>query len=132
MPIETIRKIEELGEGQKLTARFKGKEYHAEVVKQEDGKFIVRSNRKDYTSLSTAARAITGGAINGWAFWSRDEDYKAKATAKAEAKAEPKPARKPKAEAKPRAIRRVKNDAEQAPEDAPEADTAAEPFEEAS
>jgi len=85
MGISAIRKVEELGEGTKLVARYKGKDYRAEVVKLEDGTFKIRHQRKDYSSPSAAGKAITGGAVNGWKFWSLEgteaEKPEAKATA---------------------------------------------------
>lgn len=122
MPIETIRNVEELGDGTKLVARYKGKEYRAEVVKLEDGKFAIRSGRKEYTSPSSAGKAITGGAVNGWVFWSREEEAKAKAATKA---AKPKPV-------KPTKASRAKAPAPDPEEAAHAGDAASEPFEDAS
>lgn len=109
MPIATIRRLEDLGEGVKLTAKYKGKVHSAEVVRLEDGTFVVRSQRKDYKSPSAAAKAITGAAANGWVFWSREEDAQAASEAKAEARAT-KATAKPKAEKaerKPRSHKRA-------------------------
>lgn len=94
MPIQKIRKIEELGEGTKLVARYKGKEYAATILRKEDGSFAVGSDVGGFKSLSAAGKAITGGACNGWAFWSLDGELKPAREPKAKAEAKPKAATK--------------------------------------
>jgi len=57
--------------GTTLTGRYKGKVYEARVIKNSsslDGKAInFRGNL--YSSMSTAAKEITGYHVNGWRFW---------------------------------------------------------------
>jgi hypothetical protein len=51
--------------------RFKGETRTATIVGAQDlpaGKAVQYEGSR-YTSLSAAARAITGHAINGWRFW---------------------------------------------------------------
>src|SRR5688572_8791359 len=60
----------ELSVGTKLTARYKKKEHTAEVVQTEQGLRYRLSDGKEFKSLSAAGMAITGGAVNGWKFWS--------------------------------------------------------------
>jgi len=55
--------------GMKLTARHKGTDYHASVVANGDGVGI-RFDGETFKSLSAAGSKITGGAVNGRAFWS--------------------------------------------------------------
>jgi len=57
--------------GTTLTGRFKGECYTAKIVEAKDvpaGR-VVEHDGKRYRSLSAAAKAITGHAINGWLFW---------------------------------------------------------------
>lgn len=54
--------------GAMLLGRYHGKEHRATIVEQ-DGALRVRLGQDTYRSLSGAARAITGSAINGWRFW---------------------------------------------------------------
>jgi hypothetical protein len=54
--------------GTTLIGRYRGKEHRAIVVEQ-DGRLQVRLGRATYGSLSAAAKAITGGSVNGWRFW---------------------------------------------------------------
>jgi hypothetical protein len=57
--------------GTTLQGRFKGETRTATTVEAEDlsaGKAVEYEGGR-YTSLSAAARAITGHAINGWRFW---------------------------------------------------------------
>ncbi len=59
--------------GTKLVARYKKQDHHAEVVAGEEGKLRYRlEDGRDFKSPSAAGTAITGGACNGWAFWSVD------------------------------------------------------------
>ncbi len=71
--------------GTKLVARYKGKDYGLEVMKTEDGVRYVLDGGKGpadtFKSLSSAGSAVTGGACNGWRFWSlAEEDPKPKKT----------------------------------------------------
>ena len=57
--------------GTTLQGRFKGETRTATIVEAQDlpaGKAVEYEGGR-YTSLSAAARAITGHAINGWLFW---------------------------------------------------------------
>jgi Protein of unknown function (DUF2924) len=54
--------------GATLVGRYHGKEHRATIVEQ-DGRLQVRLRKDTYRSLSAAAQAITGSAINGWRFW---------------------------------------------------------------
>lgn len=57
--------------GTTFTGRSKGQTYSAIIVAAEDsptGK-AVEYHGKRYTSLSAAAKAVTGHSINGWLFW---------------------------------------------------------------
>ena len=57
--------------GVKLIAKYKKKEFRAEVVAGEEGKVKYRlADGREFKSPSAAGTAITGKACNGWAFWS--------------------------------------------------------------
>lgn len=57
--------------GTKLVARYKGKEYAAEVVKTEEGVRYRLEDGREFKSPSSAGSAVMGGsACNGWRFWS--------------------------------------------------------------
>ncbi len=84
-----------LAAGTKLVARYKGKEYKAEVVETEEGLRYRLEDGKEFKSLSSAGSAVMGGsACNGWRFWSLagSEEAKPKGAAK-KAKANPGPTR---------------------------------------
>jgi hypothetical protein len=57
--------------GTRLVAKFKKGEYACTVEQDEEGKnsYVLADGRR-FTSPSAAGSAITGGAINGWRFWS--------------------------------------------------------------
>ena len=59
-----------LAVGTKLTAKYKTVSYGAEVVQTEEGVRYKLEDGRESKSLSSAGTAITGGPINGWAFWS--------------------------------------------------------------
>ena len=60
-----------LAPGTKLVARYKAKEYTAEVVKTEEGLRYRLEDGREFKSPSSAGSAIMGGsACNGWRFWS--------------------------------------------------------------
>ncbi len=74
-----------LGAGTKLVARYKGKEYKAEVVKTQEGVRYRLEDGREFKSPSSAGSAIMGGsACNGWRFWSLagSEEAKPKKAAK--------------------------------------------------
>ncbi len=56
--------------GTKLVARYKGKDYSAEVVKTKDGLRYRLEDGREFKSPSSAGSAVMGGsACNGWRFW---------------------------------------------------------------
>ncbi|MEE8363108.1 MAG: hypothetical protein V3S18_03455 [Dehalococcoidia bacterium] len=75
--------------GTKLVAKYKGKEHTAIVVAPEDkdaegrkGSLRYRlEDGREFTSPSSAGRAVTGGAVNGWRFWSVAEQGQPEPTA---------------------------------------------------
>ncbi len=78
-----------LAAGTKLVARYKGKEYTAEVVETEEGLRYRLEDGKEFKSLSSAGSAVMGGsACNGWRFWNvaGSEKAKPKKTSKKAAK----------------------------------------------
>ncbi len=78
-----------LAPGTKLVARYKGKEYAAEVVKTEEGVRYRLEDGQEFKSPSSAGSAVMGGsACNGWRFWSLtgSEEAKPKKAAKKTAK----------------------------------------------
>ncbi len=78
-----------LAAGTKLVARYKGKEYTAEVVDTEEGLRYRLEDGKEFKSPSSAGSAVRGGwAGNGWRVWSvaGSEKAKPKKTSKKAAK----------------------------------------------
>ncbi len=76
MPIDNRN----LKAGTKLVAKYHKQAYTAEVVEVE-GKLKFRlADGREFKSPSAAGMAITGGSINGWAFWSVQTDEAAPAT----------------------------------------------------
>ncbi len=60
-----------LAAGAKLVARYKGKEYPAEVVETEEGVRYRLEDGRELKSPSSAGSAVMDGkACNGWRFWS--------------------------------------------------------------
>jgi integrase/recombinase XerC/integrase/recombinase XerD len=59
--------------GQRLVARYKGKQYTCEVG-ERDGLVYVLPGGYALTSPSAAGRAITGSNVNGYRFWSVADD----------------------------------------------------------
>jgi hypothetical protein len=66
---------DKLEPGTVLVARYKGTEYRAGVVHDEEGKRRYRlADGREFKSPSSAGKAVMGGiACNGWRFWSIDE-----------------------------------------------------------
>ena len=61
----------DLKAGTKLVARYKGKDYTAEVVKTDEGIHYRLADGREFKSPSSAGSAVMGGnACNGWRFWS--------------------------------------------------------------
>lgn len=80
--------------GTKLVARFKGKDYEAEVVRTKDGLRYRLAGGKEFKSPSSAGSAIMGGnACNGWRFWSL-AGSEPSPLAKSVTKTQPRPAKK--------------------------------------
>ncbi len=76
-----------LAPGAKLVARYKGKEYAAEVVKTKEGMRYRLEDGREFKSPSSAGSAIMDGkACNGWRFWSLGGDEQAKPKPKAKKK----------------------------------------------
>ena len=68
-----------LAAGTQLVARYKGKEYKAEVVETEEGLRYRLEDGKEFKSPSSAGSAVMGGsACNGWRFWSLEGTREAK------------------------------------------------------
>ncbi len=61
---------QELAMGTRLTGRYKKQDYTCEVVQTEEGIRYRLADGREFKSLSAAGMAITGGAVNGWRFWS--------------------------------------------------------------
>lgn len=57
--------------GTTLMGRYRGRELSVEIVDAggDPAERAVECEGRRYSSLSAAARAITGGAVNGWRFW---------------------------------------------------------------
>ena len=71
MPIEN-RNLEP---GTRMKAKYKKEEYRAEETAAEEGKVKYRlADGREFKSPSSAGKAITGKACNGWAFWSVEPD----------------------------------------------------------
>jgi hypothetical protein len=92
----------ELPAGTVLQARFKKQEHSCTVEIDGEGKRSYLIGEKRFSSPSAAASSITGGAINGWAFWSVQGEAPAKPEKGAKREAKPKAEKPAKAEKKPR------------------------------
>jgi len=57
--------------GTRLSGRYRGQEFIAEVVTAEggEGARVLEFQGARYASLSAAAKAISGNSVNGWRFW---------------------------------------------------------------
>ena len=60
----------ELAAGTRLVARFKKEARTCEVVETADGLRYRLDDGSEHKSPSSAGKAVTGGACNGWRFWS--------------------------------------------------------------
>jgi len=60
--------------GTTLRAKFRGQEFTADVVRSgaDPTKRAIRFGQQEYRSMTGAAIAITGHAVNGWRFWHAD------------------------------------------------------------
>ena len=68
--------------GVALLAKYKGTEYHCEVVEHDGALRFVLPDGRTFKSPSAAGRAITGSQVNGYRFWSivdRQDDRRAAA-----------------------------------------------------
>jgi len=57
--------------GTRLSGRYRGQEFIAEVIAAEggEGARVLEFQGARYASLSAAAKAISGNSVNGWRFW---------------------------------------------------------------
>ena len=57
--------------GTRLSGRYRGQEFIAEVVTAEggEGARVLEFQGSQYASLSAAAKVITSNSVNGWRFW---------------------------------------------------------------
>jgi hypothetical protein len=53
-----------------LVARYKGQPHSCQVIEQEGALRFALPDGRTFRSPSGAARAIVGGSVNGWRFWS--------------------------------------------------------------
>jgi hypothetical protein len=91
MPIEN-RNLEP---GTVLTARYKKEDRTCEVVETADGLRYRLDDGTEHKSPSSAGKAATGGACNGWVFWSVAGTEKPKREAKPKAEKPAKSAKEP-------------------------------------
>jgi hypothetical protein len=97
MPIEN----RELAAGTRLVARYKNQDRTCEVVETADGVRYRLDDGTEHRSPSSAGKAVTGGACNGWVFWSVEGTEKPKREPKVKAdKPKKEPAAKKPAKAK--------------------------------
>jgi len=66
MPIEDRN----LQAGTRLVARYKKQDRSCDVVETSDGQRYRLDDGTEHRSPSSAGKAVTGGACNGWVFWS--------------------------------------------------------------
>jgi hypothetical protein len=91
----------ELAAGTRLVARYKKQDRTCEVVESADGQRYRLDDRTEHRSPSSAGKAVTGGACNGWVFWSVEGTEKPKREPKAKVeKAKKEPAAKKPAKTK--------------------------------
>lgn len=88
MPIEDRN----LQAGSVLVGRHKGTEHRCEVVETPEGVRYQVDGAEIFRSPSSAAKHVTGGAVNGWVFWSVEGSEKLKAKHEPKVKADPKQA----------------------------------------
>ena len=69
--------------GTKRAARYKSKDYSAEVLKTKDGMRYRLADGREFKSPSSAGSAVMGGsACNGWRFWTLASEAAKKPAAK--------------------------------------------------
>jgi Protein of unknown function (DUF2924) len=81
MPIEDRN----LQAGTVLVGRHKGTEHRCEVVETPEGVRYQVDRGEIFRSPSSPAQHVTGGAVNGWVFWSVGDSEKSKRERKAKA-----------------------------------------------
>jgi hypothetical protein len=81
VPIEN----RELAVGARLVARYRKQDRTCEVVETSDGQCYRLDDGTEHKSPSSAGKAVTGGACNGWVFWSVEGTEKPKREPKAKA-----------------------------------------------
>jgi hypothetical protein len=91
MPIEN-RNLEP---GTRLVARYKKEDRSCEVVETAEGLRYRLDDGTEHKSPSSAGKAATGGACNGWVFWSVAGTEKPKREPKAKAERPAKAAKEP-------------------------------------
>ena len=64
--------------GTHLTARYHKQTFTCEVTEREGKPSYKLEDGREFKSPSAAGTAITGGACNGWAFWSLETAHDAK------------------------------------------------------
>src|SRR5271157_2441053 len=75
---QTMIKDRNLATGTRLTARYRKQIHSCEVADKEGKLFFRLEDGREFKSSSAAGTAITGGACNGWAFWSVETAQDAK------------------------------------------------------
>jgi hypothetical protein len=104
MPIED-RNLEP---GTRLVARYKKQDRTCEVVETTDGLRYRLDDGTEHKSPSSAGKAATGGACNGWVFWSVAGTEKPKREPKAKAEKPAKAAKEPAAKKSAKKIAKPK------------------------
>jgi hypothetical protein len=61
--------------GTVLVGKSHGKQHRATVISADEpsGRVMVIVGRRQFASLSAAAKAVTGHDVNGWVFWGVDQ-----------------------------------------------------------
>ena len=90
MPIEN----RDLEPGTVLTARYKKQDRTCEVVQANEGLRYKLDDGTEYKSPSSAGKAVTGGACNGWVFWHVEGTEQPRRAPKAKAETKPRAATK--------------------------------------
>src|SRR5208283_2303911 len=67
-----------LSPGTHLIAHYHKQNFSCEVTEKEGKPNYKLEDGREFKSLSAAGTAITGGACNGWAFWSLETAQEAK------------------------------------------------------
>ncbi len=55
--------------GTEIVKVYRGRTYRVDIVAGGEGQRLARLGTKTFPSLTAVARHITGGAVNGWAFF---------------------------------------------------------------